>query len=63
MTIQPSEDLLTHLKPPEVFDDIHQMTEWLILMESKLQPYPLIAGNVTQVESALDDVEVRYTMY
>ena len=42
-----------------MFEDIHQMTEWLILMESKLQPHPLTVGDVAQVKSALDDIEVR----
>ena len=58
MTIQPTEDSLTHLKPPDMFEDISQMTEWLILMESKLQPNPLEVGNTAQVKSALDEVEV-----
>lgn len=60
VTIQPSVDSLTHLKPPDMFEDISQMTEWLILVESKLQPNPLDVGNTTQVKNILDEVEVYY---
>lgn len=58
MVLNPSNDPLSHLKPPEEFEDIMQMVEWLILVESKLQPHPLIVGSSSNVTKELADIKV-----
>ena len=48
---------------PQEFDDPLQMVEWLILLESKLQPEKLIVGDFLHVRKALRDVQVRCDEY
>lgn len=43
---------------PQEFEDPLQMVEWLILLESKLQPEKLVVGDYLHVHRALRDVQV-----
>ena len=43
--------------PPE-FEDVMQMIEWLILLESKLQPEKIIVGDFVQLRRLLRDTQV-----
>ena len=43
---------------PQEFEDPLQMVEWLILLESKLQPEKLIVGDFLHIRKALRDVQV-----
>ena len=47
-----------HLKPPDEFDDISEMVEWLILIESNLQPQPLRVPDTEQVKGILKEILV-----
>ena len=45
------------LAPPE-FEDVAEMVEWLILVESKLQPERLVVGDFVQLKRKLRDLLV-----
>lgn len=47
------------LQAPAVFEDASQMLEWLILVESKLQPERIIIGDFVQVRSVLRELQVK----
>ena len=49
----------TNLQAPHEFEDVMQMTEWLILVESKLQPERITVGDFTQMRRLLRDLQVR----
>ena len=57
--LYPSNDSLSHLTPPEEFEDMIQMVEWLILVESKLQPRPLLVGQTADIKKELADIKVN----
>ncbi len=44
-------------KPPSDFEDISQMLEWLILIESKLQPVTIAIGDLTRLKKTLRDLQ------
>lgn len=44
-------------KPPSEFEDISQMVEWLILIESKLQPTRLSVGDFVHLKRLLRDFQ------
>ena len=46
------------LQAPSEFEDASQMLEWLILVESKLQPEKIIIGDFVQVRSMLRELQV-----
>ncbi len=43
--------------PQEEFEDLSQMLEWLILIESKLQPVVLIVGDFVHLKKQLRDLQ------
>ena len=43
---------------PVEFDDAAQMVEWLILIESKLQPEQIVVGNFVRLRKSLRDLQV-----
>ena len=43
-------------KPPSDFEDAAQMVEWLILIESKMQPVILTVGDLTHLKKLLRDL-------
>ena len=45
-------------KPPLDFEDVSQMVEWLILIESKLQPQKIIVGDFVHLKKLLKDIQV-----
>ena len=47
-----------HLKPPDEFDNISEMVEWLILLESNLQPQQLRIPDTEQVKGILKEILV-----
>lgn len=52
------DDPMSHIKPPEKFDEIGHMVEWLILVESKMQPRPLSVGDTLDIKRELEDLNV-----
>ena len=53
------DDPISHIKPPEKFDEIGHMVEWLILVESKMQPRPLSVGDTSDIKRELEDLNVK----
>ena len=49
----------SNLQAPQEFEDVMQMMEWLILVESKLQPERITVGDFTQTRRLLRDLQVR----
>lgn len=45
-------------EPPTEFDDIQQMVDWLTMLDYKLQPKPIIVGDVKQIRRSLQDLQV-----
>ena len=45
-------------EPPSEFDDIQAMTDWLAMIEFKLQPKPIVVGDVKQIRRSLQDLQV-----
>ena len=43
---------------PSEFEDVSQMVEWLILIESKLQPERMVVGDFLQMRRMLRDLQV-----
>ena len=41
-----------------MFENVGEMMEWLILVESKLQPRPLVVGDTTKLRTLLDEILV-----
>ena len=50
-------------KAPQEFEDPSQMVEWLILLESKLQPERLVVGDYLHVRNSLNDLQVCLSVY
>ncbi len=48
----------TSLQAPSEFEDIAQMIEWLILIESKLQPDKMVGGDIVQMKGMLRELMV-----
>ena len=46
-------------EPTAEFDDIHQMVDWLTMLDFKLQPKPIVVGDVKQIRRCLQDLQVR----
>ena len=63
MVSAPSTQTSTNLQAPHEFEDVMQMTEWLILVESKLQPERITVGDFTQMRRLLRDLQVGIIMY
>ena len=58
VALLPPTSTASHLRPPEEFEDISEMVEWLILVESNLQPQPLTVPDTEQVKSMLKEILV-----
>jgi hypothetical protein len=54
-------DTISHLEPPDQFEDMTQMMEWLILVESKLQPHPLPVGDTSIIKKQLTSIKTIET--
>ena len=48
----------TSFQAPGEFEDAAQMAEWLILLESKLQPERITVGNFVQLRRMQRDLQV-----
>ena len=47
------------LQAPTRFEDVSQMVEWLILIESKLQPEKMVVGDFSQLRGMLHMLQVN----
>ena len=43
-------------QPPSDFEDISQMLEWLMMIESKLQPHSIVVGDFMHLKKTLSDL-------
>ena len=55
----PSTQTSSSFQAPPEFEDVMQMIEWLILIESKLQPEKITVGDFVQLQELLRDIQVQ----
>jgi len=55
----PSTQTSSSFQAPPEFEDVMQMIEWLILIESKLQPEKITVGDFVQLRKLLRDIQVQ----
>ena len=59
MVSAPCTQTSSDLQAPQEFEDAMQMMEWLILIESKLQPERITVGDFAQMRRLLRNLQVR----
>lgn len=60
VTLLPPATSDDRLRPPEAFEDIAQLMEWLIVVESSLQPKLLRVTDTEQVKRILKEILVSH---